>query len=89
MYVYSHGYTHAHTLTCTTADVYVSTLVVDCFQCGPKHVYIVSEAGSNRKFCTFFFQKSLDGAYFYLFFFKVEWHLAVWIPTTLSFSPLL
>lgn len=70
MHVYSHVYTHAHTLPCTTADVYVSTLVVDCFQCGPKHVYIVSEAGSNRKFCTFCFQKSLDGMYFYLLFLK-------------------
>lgn len=68
MYIQSHAYAHAQTVRCTTANVYVSALVVDCFQCGAGHVYIVSEAGSNRKVFHFFFQKSLDGVHFYLFF---------------------
>lgn len=57
MYVYSHAYAHAHTLTLTTADVCVNTLVVGWFECRAECVYIVSVAGSNRKFCTFFHSK--------------------------------
>lgn len=39
-------------LPLTAADVCVSTLVVDFFQCATDHICMVSEADTNRRFCT-------------------------------------